>query len=368
MEFSKESYDALGKLEADFDKVKTPAEAEIVMKKAIELTSNPIESVIESECPHLKIDVKTKKFYLFHNNVLSSIPLPGELVERILDSQDKEIDYMPLIRMWVRFLRNPNLNKKGKGEAFASKFFKFVNLKYVHPEVKANLIKDGFSEDVAKERATMYQMKITKEGLLNGYKVSAEHTVKYEADENGKPIQKPRYLETFDINTGKITGEGLPDTVEERIFIPAIQGFNGDPFSCEGANGFDGLGHFIKVGCTHALDSWDQVNIDDDSSCVKGLHFGGLYYIKGISGHIHNIFVDPMHVGAIPDDNTGAARCKQYFVHSSLAGVNGSIYHSSSYAKLTDSEWNKMLAEAVKVSMDNAAKAKASGDELAALS
>ena len=46
-----------------------------------------------------------------------------------------------------------------------------------------------------------------------------------------------------------------------------------------------------------------------------------------------------MHIGAVPDDQDGAIRCKQYFVHSSLSGVNGSIYHSSTYAAKTDEEW-----------------------------
>ena len=82
-------------------------------------------------------------------------------------------------------------------------------------------------------------------------------------------------------------------------------------------------------------------------SCVKGLHFGGLKYIAFYSGEIHNIFVDPMHIGAVPDDETGAIRCLQYFVHSSLAGVNGSIYHSSTYAAKTDEEWEEMRREAV---------------------
>ena len=37
----------------------------------------------------------------------------------------------------------------------------------------------GLSEEVAERRATMYQMKITKEGLLNGYKGSKEILHKY---------------------------------------------------------------------------------------------------------------------------------------------------------------------------------------------
>jgi hypothetical protein len=57
-----------------------------------------------------------------------------------------------------------------------------------------------------------------------------------------------------------------------------------------------------------------------------------------------------MHIGAVPDDHTGAIRCLQYFVHSSLAGVNGSIYHSSTYASKTDSEWATARREAVEKS------------------
>jgi hypothetical protein len=54
-----------------------------------------------------------------------------------------------------------------------------------------------------------------------------------------------------------------------------------------------------------------------------------------------------MHIGAVPDDQDGAIRCKQYFVHSSLAGVNGSIYHSSTYAAKTDEEWEMLRTEAI---------------------
>ena len=124
-------------------------------------------------------------------------------------------------------------------------------------------------------------------------------------------------------------------------------GTSGDPFFCEGDNGYNKPNHFIKVGCTHRLPDWSYVNTNDRQSCVKGLHFGGLEYINCISGEIHNIFVDPMHIGAVPDDETGAARCLQYFVHSSLAGVNGSIYHSSTYAAKTDEQWAEMRAKIV---------------------
>jgi hypothetical protein len=92
-----------------------------------------------------------------------------------------------------------------------------------------------------------------------------------------------------------------------------------------------------------------------------------LKYIAGYSGEIHNVFIDPMHIGAIPDDTTGAIRCLQYFVHSSLAGVNGSIYHSSKYAAMTDAEWSSMQAEAVKLKCEAAQKAIDEGNELNSL-
>jgi len=291
----------------------------------------------------IHINPVTKEFFLKHNEKVSTVPMPQALVDRIYDSIDKSINFMPLIKMWTRWLRNPILMEKG-GTDFSNRFFNFVNMKYVHPKMKAELMEEhGLCEEVAGKRATMYQMKITKEGLLNGYKVSSEVLHAYDT-ETGEEVD--RYKRTFNPNTGEIDSEGLPDTVEERLFEPAMMGDRGDAFHCEGING-TGLGHFIRVGCTHYLDSWDQVNTNDNNSCVKGLHVGGLKYIAWYSGEIHNVFIDPMHIGAVPDDQDGAIRCKQYFVHSSLSGVNGSIYHSSTYAAKTDEEWAEMRSESI---------------------
>lgn len=304
--------------------------------------------IAETKCPYIKVNNVTGQFFLTYEGEVSKIPMPTELVDRIYNSMDTGTDFMPLVKLWMRWLRNPVLKAKmgkGTGKEFSDRFFNFVNMKYVHPELKKDLMDNhGLSEEAATKRATIYQIKITKEGLLNGYKVSREIMHKFDP-ESGESI--PRYKRTFDVNTGKIVSEGLPEFVEDRLFEPAVMGSRGDAFACLGANGFTEPGHFIKVGCLHALDSWDKVNTDDYSSCVPGLHIGGLYYISGYSGEIHNVFVDPMHVGAVPDDETGAIRCLQYFVHSSLAGVNGSIYHSSTYAAMTDKEWEDMRKDIV---------------------
>lgn len=306
------------------------------------LTVEDYTKLVESKCEDIFVNPVTGEFFLKVKDTVSTVPMPQALVDRIYESLDAGIDFTPLIKMWTRWLRNPILKKKG-GTDFSTRFFNFVNLKYVHPTLKKQLMEEkGLSEDVATARATMYQMKITNEGLLNGYKVSTEILHKFDA-ETGEQVD--RYKRTFNPDTGEIDSDGIPEIVEDRLFQPAVMGTSGDAFYCEGANGFDKPGHFIRVGCTHRLPDWSYVNTNDHSSCVKGLHFGGLKYIACYSGEIHNVFVDPMHIGAVPDDSTGAIRCLQYFVHSSLAGVNGSIYHSSTYAAKTDQEWADMKAE-----------------------
>ena len=362
------TYNKMVTLQSKAEEVTTMDEYNALMEEFAKLTVQDYKTTIETDCPWIHVNEATGQFFLTYGGVVSSIPMPQALVDRILASMDKEAEYLPLIKMWIRFLRNPILRKKmdnGNGENFADRFFNFVNLEYAHPKLKKELMEDhGLSEEVAERRATMYQMKITKEGLLNGYKVSEEVLTKYDT-ETGEEVD--RYKRTFDPDTGEISGDGFPEHVEDRLFQPAIMGNSGDAFYCEGPNGYAKPGHFIKVGCTHRLPDWSYVNTNDERSCVKGLHFGGLKYIAWYSGEIHNIFVDPMHIGAVPDDHDGAIRCLQYFVHSSLVGVNGSIYHSSTYAAKTDEEWEEMRKEAVEAYAESKVDADKSIAELNAL-
>jgi hypothetical protein len=53
---------------------------------------------------------------------------------------------------------------------------------------------------------------------------------------------------------------------------------------------------------------------------------------------------------------------KRYFVHSSFAGVNKSIYHSSTYAALNDAEYHSMIKEVITAECN--AKAKKADDEV----
>jgi hypothetical protein len=122
---------------------------------------------------------------------------------------------------------------------------------------------------------------------------------------------------------------------------------SGDEFYC---TAYEKPGHKIRVGHSHYLDSWNKVSTPGN----KGLHVGGLRYIQGYQNYrgavTHNILVDPMHIHSIAGlgiGNDGAMTVKQYFVHSSFAGPNRSIYHSSDYAAITDIEFAKIVEEAV---------------------
>tara|TARA_R100000951_G_C2653146_1_gene185134 strand:- start:3554 stop:4714 length:1161 start_codon:yes stop_codon:yes gene_type:complete len=343
--YSKELYESMMVLKGLADDAVSMAEYQETLQKFAELAVEDYTKTIETECEHIHVNKATGQFFLKSNGVVSSYPMPQALVDRIFESIDKGLSFLPLVKMWTRWLRNPILRKKGIDADFSERFFNFVNLQYVHPKLKEELMEEhGLSEEVAERRATMYQMKITSEGLLNGYKVSREIMHKFDR-ETGEQVD--RYKRTFNPDTGEIEGDGLPEHVEDRLFEPAVMGSGGDSFYCEGVNGYGSPQHFIKVGCRHRLPDWSHVDTNDNRSCVKGLHLGGLKYIACYSGEIHNIFVDPMHIGAVPDDNTGAIRCLEYFVHSSLVGVNGSIYHSSTYAEMTDAQWADMRIEAV---------------------
>lgn len=342
--FSQEKYDALLDAQKRANDVETMEELNIILDEARGLARETYKELVEHKTPYLYVNRGTGKFFLKigegDNSRVSNQPLPEPFVNRIIQSVEKGIDVLPLVKCWARFLRNPKYSEKK-----AWRFANYINKTYVDTKLATELIdKQGVSYDVAKERATGYQTPITQEGLICTYKVSAEVLTKYALDKDGNKTTVARYSKSIDEETGEIS-TGLPEFVEDRVFQPAVQGDRGDAFYCD-----DVLGHRIKVGQRHRLESWDQVNCNDDSSCVKGLHCGNLDYIRGYQHdgtETHNVFVDPMFIGAVTDDGSGAIRVLEYFVHSSFAGVNRGIYHSSKYAAVTDAEYAKLFEEAV---------------------
>ena len=371
--FDQAKYDAMKALETKASIVETMDELKALVLEFEPLTKESYKELIETASPYLFVNNSTNKYFLQYNNVVSSKAIPQVLVDKILISVEKGIDIDPIIKCWVRFLRN-----KKYTDTKAKKFAEYITAPYTNRALATKLMKEsGVSNDVALGLATTTQVAITVEGLLVGYKVSREILTRYDINENEEVVTKSRYSKTVDPDTGVVT-YNEPEFAEDRLFEPASQGQNGDEFWSVG-QGFDSInvnkkGHLIRVGCLHYLESWDQVDCNDDRSCVKGLHVGGLNYIQGYQNDgtvTHNVLIDPADIGAIVGVGTGsdgAMRVRRYFVHSSFAGVNKNIYHSSKYAAMSDAEYKNSLEEVVKAAQLTKDEADKAVDEALALS
>jgi len=323
------------------------------------LTANDYSETIEHMTPYLHINKATGQFFLYKDGVLGKHAIPGAFVQRIVKAVETKNDVTPVIKGLVRFMRNPNYSHEK-----CLRFANYLNTTYVDPELKKQLITAGATEAYAKEQATMFQTSLTQEGLLNSYKVSNELTEKFVVDnkEEGTIKLVERRDWTVDENSG-LKSYIDPEYVEDRVFQPAVMRNGGDAFFCG-----DKLGHIIKVGHVHMLESWELVDCNDHASCVPGLHIGNLDYIRGYQNDgtvTHNIFVDPMDIGAITDDGSGALRVRRYFVHSTFKAVNRGYYNSSSYAAITDADYAKMVKEGIdKANQESAAAVKAANDKI----
>lgn len=343
--------DLLDKMKVLEDKANEATSVQIlkdIEEEFAKLTIIDVNAIIETKVKNVYKSVEGN-YYLKTGNVVSSVPMPQALVQRLEDSLDNNIDATPLIKFYTRFLRNPKLRKLDKDQqlAFSTKVFNYINLPYTNQEQVNKLVEQGYTNEVAVEMATVPQVQVTKEGLLRTFKVSTELTKRFRLNDKGEKEQYDPTEGTKEIDeiTGLITYKKIELTNEERVFEPAVQGKSGDEFLCG-----DKLGHIIKVGKAHSI-TWDQINTNDNSSCVPGLHCGGLTYIKGYQSNgtcTHNILVDPMNIGAVPCDTNGAIRVVEYFVLDEFSGVNGSIYHSSSYGAQTDSKWDLMRTDIIK--------------------
>lgn len=339
----------------DFPKVETMEAAkniEAEVRQLVEGQGNiSTENFIETACKdHLVYNESKGTYHLKADNgkVISSIPLPHSLVDRILTSVEKGINPLPVVKAVIRFFRNPNLSKQK-----LLNFVNYLNYSLIDRVLVDKLISEGYNEAKAIEMASFLQTPITLEGLLCTYKVSREVKTKWALDENGKSVQVARYGQSINELSGEITDE-IPEFVEDRIFEPAVVGRNFDAFYCESmipGVEFKVLDHIYKVGHVQYLESWKQVNCVDGTFGKGGLHLGNLNYISGYHQEgdtvVHNCFVDPMHIGGFTNQGEGAMRVKQLFIHSSKAGDNRGIYFSSKYAALGDVEWETIKKEAI---------------------
>ena len=274
VKFKKERYDEMVALQQKADSVTKFDELKTILEDFAKLTHESFKELIETKCPFILVNEDTKEFFLTNEGVVSSIAIPEELADRIIESAEKGIDFMPLVKLWMRWLRNPVLrgqNAEGR-KAFSKMFATYVNTNFVNKTKAVKLMDEqGLSADLALQFASVKDVSITQEGLLNTYKAALEITTKYALDDKGNKIVVDRYAKEIDPDTGIIITK-KPETAEERLFEPPVMGQGGDAFFCEGANGYKDACHFIKVGCEIRLPDWSYVNCNSNQSCVKGLH------------------------------------------------------------------------------------------------
>lgn len=367
--YDEQKFEKMLELRDKADSVETMEEMHEIIKEFNVLSAESFKELVETASKYVMVNRHTNKYYLRWGGVVSRHPFPQVLVSKILKSLEKGIDIAPLVKCWARYLR-PAKGKPEYSQKGAELFAEYINALYTDDKKVTELTtKEGLDIKVATEMATTPQVAITQEGLLVCYKVSTEITKKYVKNEeqDGGVKQVDRYDYEVDEFTGLKTYKE-PDFVEDRVFEPAFMGQGGDAFLCG-----DKLGHIIRVGHTHQLESWDQVDCNNAVTARKGLHVGGLNYIQGYQKEgtvTHNVFVDPADIGAIVGlgyGNDGAMRVRRYFVHSSFAGVNKNIYHSSKFAAMNDAEYDKFFQEIVEETKMKQKDLEAIADEANAL-
>lgn len=360
--FDQTKYDLMKDLELQASTVATMEELKELITEITPLTKESYKEIVESASPYLFVDKHRNKFFLKYNGVVSKRAVPQPLVDKILESVEKNIDIDPLVKCWVRYLREIP-GRPAYSEQRANDFAAYITAQYTDQDKLNKLCsEEGLSIEYATAAATSGQVAISQEGLLVCYKVSRELLTRYDLNEEEEVVQKSRYKKSVDPDTGLVSYDE-PEYVEDRVFQPAIMGTRGDEFWSG-----DKKGHLIRVGNAHWLENWNQVG----EPGRKGLHCGGLNYIRGYQQNgtvTHNIFVDPadIHSVNIGYGSDGAMTCKRYFVHSSFAGVNKGIYHSSNYAAMNDQEYQTILEEVVKATQQSKAEMDEMLDEHMAL-
>lgn len=361
VQYDEQKYALMKELEGKAAAAASMEDLKLIVDEFEPLTQENYKQIIEHAKggKYLYVNPHSGKTFLAIKGKVSTKALPKTMVERIILSVEKKIDVEPLVKAWARLLRS-HLYTDQK----AANFARYINTTVVNHELKSKLMAEhGLSAEIAEQRATMYDISFTQEGLLATYKVVREIDWKYVPDSTTDGGVKK--VERFEFEVDEFSGVKTykkPELLEQRVFEPAVKGQTGDAFFSG-----DYEGHIIRVGKPVYLDNWAKVNCNDNQSCVEGLHVGGLRYIKNFQGAdtiTLNVFVDPADIGGIDHDGTGALRVKRFFPHSALEGVTQNLYHSSEYAKTTDAEFAKLVEEAVAVSQQDVAKISGNLDEM----
>jgi hypothetical protein len=367
VEFSKDLRDVLIKAAKDYNTSTTAVEAAKVLEDALiavetvqSVSNNSLTEVLKGD---LSYNPKTHSYHIISDGKTSAAPVDKFFCDKMIEANEKGLSPKPWLVFWVRLMRNKlYTNNPTKVHTL----IEYLKAQYVDEESVAKMVEDGYSNGVAKQLSTFDQISITEEGILAAFKYVRLIDKKFvvEKDDKGEQVIKHvnMYERTLEVDpiTGEITKDelALPKHAEDFLFEPPMQGQNNDPFTCkdiDDVNEKPALAHVIKIGKIHELaGGFSQVNTNDNSSCVPGLHLGGHYYVKsygGITNYLVDCLVAPEDIGAVCDvrREDGAIRCKRYMVIGGHFAVSKGMYHPSSYAKLLDTEWTaikeKVIAE-----------------------
>ena len=269
------------------------ADAQIIMESTFKhineyriAEDSSLEEILKDD---LYLNKKTKTYHLKIGDKIGKDSVHKFFVDKMIEANDKGLNPKPWLIFWVRLMRNPLYkNNPSKIQILVN----YLKATYTCKNTAKELVeKEGYTESVANEMATFEQISITEQGILAAFKYVkfVDHefmVVKNEETGEQTIVKKDKYERELVVDevTGDIIKDELilPTESEDFIFYPPVQGLDGgDPFTCASLHGDNNstpeLGHIIKVGKVHELSKgFDQVNTNDNSSCVPGLHLGRL--------------------------------------------------------------------------------------------
>lgn len=349
--FSKELYDeAVTLYDASQDATTLDEFAEIANKfeALFKVDLEAAKAINEN----LIYDPNTRTYHLAINKVKHPVPMPQKLADDLAEAHDKGLPTDPIVKFWMRLLRNPKIHKNDPSNVaqWINSVVEYVTRTFTSPALYEQFKEQGFSHEVATEMATVRQTPFTMEGLICAKKVVTplyDRTMyKFIKDENGeaKRVLRDTVEVTVDENTGNV--ERKVTYNEDWVFQPYVMGTHGDAFHCGPESKPD---HIIRVGFEMFLDSWDKVNCDFNSVAVPGIHTGNQDYINGYERKDNvtlNCFVDPAEIGAVAaGDDVFRVRALFPYSIKDRETDNRNLYHSSTYAAQKDEEWAKIRAE-----------------------
>lgn len=287
----------------------------------------------------VRFNTLTGRYTLVYENEVRGV-LPEQAGKDIVEMHSKDLDVLPIVKMWVRVFLNPQYN-----EVFGQYLASYMSAEYTDRQLNNELLAEGFAEEEAKTMSTYPDIGITEEGLLATYKVVDLEDKSFEINEDGDVVKVSRFKETktVDPDTGEVTIDvEEPKMAEDFLFKPSIYP-SGDKFYCG-----DKLMYNYKIGKEAVLQKESRRNYSHTFG-GGGLYTGGFGYIESYANDSNKTlmaFVNPTDILSFQSEGH-ALRTNALFPHSFVdkdVAYRGK-YVSSDYAKLSEVRINQMLAE-----------------------